>query len=499
MSSIPASEIVSVLPGVISAGGRALDLSGLLLTNSGRVPIGQVLSFATADTVADYFGPSSTEAALAAVYFGGYTNSLAKPGSMLLAQYPTAAVAAFLRGASVASYTLAQLQALSGTLTVTVSGVVKTSAAISLSGASSFSNAATLIQAGFTSPGFTVTYDSIAGAFLFTNTATGDTSTLTYASGTLAAGLKLTQATGAVLSQGALAATPAAFMSGIVARTQNWASFTTSFDPDAGSGNTEKQEFASWNSSRNNRYLYVAWDTDVTPTLSAPAAASLGALLEASDTSGTMVYYAPDATKAAFILGAVASLDFTKTNGRATMAFRAQGGLTADVTDATVAANLKANGYNFYGAYATANDEFTFTYPGSVSGPFKWADSYVNQIWLNNGLQLALMTLLTEMGTIPYNQAGYAAIEAACADPIQAALNFGAIRPGVPLSALQIAQVNSLAGDKVDTVLSTRGYYLKVGPASATVRAARASPPIILFYMDGQSVQQINMNSIEVL
>lgn len=499
MSSIPASEIVSVLPSVIGAGGRALDLNGLLLTNGTRIPIGSVLSFPNADAVTAYFGSGSAEATLAAVYFSGYDGSLAKPGAMLLTQYPTAAVGAFLRGGSVAAYTLTQLQALSGALTLTVNGVVKTSATITLSGATSFSNAATLILAGFTSPGFTVTYDSVSGAFIFSDTTTGSGSTLTFCTGTLSAGLKLTQATGAVLSQGATIATPAAFMTAVVATTQNWASFTTSFDPDGGSGNSLKQAFAAWNSARNNRYLYVPWDTDSSPGASGAATTSLGYLLVQDSISGSMPYFAPDATKAVFVMGAVASLDFTKTNGRATQAFRSQAGLSADVTDATTAANLIANAYNFYGAYATANDQFEFTYPGSVTGPFKWVDSYVNQIWLNNGLQLALMSLLTQMGTIPYNQAGYGAIESACADPIQAALNFGAIRAGVPLSALQIAEVNNLAGAQIDAVLSTRGYYLQIKPATAIVRAARASPPIILFYMDGQSVQKIALNSIEVL
>ena len=41
---------------------------------------------------------------------------------------------------------------------------------------------------------------------------------------------------------------------------------------------------------------------------------------------------------------------------RATLAFRSQQGLAADVLDQTTAENLIANGYNYYGTYATAND-----------------------------------------------------------------------------------------------------------------------------------------------
>lgn len=497
--SIPASYFVSIVPGVISAGGSALDLNGLMLTSGTRTPIGSVLSFPSATAVSTYYGAGSTEAAAAAIYFSGFDNSNVKPGALLVAQYNTAPVSAYLRGASVAALTLSALQALTpGTLTITVDGTAKTSGTITLSGATSFSNAATIIQAAFTSPNFAVTFDSVASAFVFTSSTTGATSTATFCTGTLADPLNLRAADGAVLSQGAITAVPGTFMTAITGVTQDWATFFTTFDPDNGSGNTLKLAFSTWNNAQGNRYAYVAWDSDITPTQSTSAPASLGGLLIASNISGTCPIYAPAYDKAAYQSGAVAAVDFTERNGRTNFAFRAQTGLTPDVTDVTTAANLQANGYNFYGSVATANQGFAYMYPGSVSGPFKWLDSYVNQIWLNNALQLALMELLTSLKSIPYNQAGYALIRAACMDPINAAINFGAIQPGVTLSALQIAEINAAAGQKVDTTLSAQGYYLQILDAPAIVRGQRKSPAMTLWYMDGGSVNQINLASIEV-
>src|SRR6185295_2516486 len=147
--SIPASAIVSVNPSVLSAGGQALDLSGLVLTTSTRVPIGTVQSFSSALDVSNYFGASALESLGAAVYFNGFDGSNVKPAAILFSQYPTAAVSAYLRGASLASMTLAQLKALTGTLTLTVNGVTTTSATINLTAATSFSNAAVIIQAAF--------------------------------------------------------------------------------------------------------------------------------------------------------------------------------------------------------------------------------------------------------------------------------------------------------------------------------------------------------------
>ncbi|MBX9593928.1 MAG: DUF3383 domain-containing protein [Roseomonas sp.] len=499
MVSIPASAIVSVTPGVIEAGGTALDLNGLLLTNSTQAPIGTVQSFASADDVAAYFGPSSTEAAAATLYFLGIDNSTKKPGALLFAQYPTAAVAGYLRGGSLAAMTLDDLKAVtSGTIIVTVDGAtVKTSSTISLSSVTSFSNAATVITAAFTSPGFAVTYDSVASAFVFTSSSTGASSAISFATGTMSTALKLTAATGAVTSQGAAIAVPATFMSGVAAVTQNWAGFTTLFNPDS-SGNTNRLALAAWTNGRGNRFWYVPWDADATPTASNAATGSLGYLIRAGNYSGTTPIWTATYDKAVIAVSYAACLDFEAENGRTTLAFRSQTGQAADVTNQTVGENLIANGYSFYGSYATANDAFTFFYNGNVSGPYAWADSYVNQIWLNNALQLAILSGLVAAKSVPYNQAGYSTIKAWCMDPINAALLYGAIRPGVTLSEAQKVAVRATAGARADETLSDLGYVLQVRDATAQVRAARGTPPCVLVYMDGQSVQSINLASILV-
>lgn len=510
MSTIPASLLVSVNPNVLPAGGSALDLVGLMLTASTRVPIGEVLSFPNDGTsVSTYFGAGSTEAATAAIYFAGFDTSTQKPASILFTQYPTAAVGAYLRGGPVGTLTLAELQAITaGTLTINVGGSPITSASISLAAASSFSDAATLIEAGFTSPGFSVTYDSVSEGFLFTTTATGASATIAFpTTDAFATALFLTQATGAVLSQGADVAVPGTFMDAVVAQDQNWASFMTLFDPDGGSGNTDKLAFAAWTNQQNKRFVYVAGDTDITPTESNNATTSLGYILKQNNYNGTIPVDGDPASGwtetaainlSAFVCGAIASINFTAINGRTTLAFRGQAGLPATVTNATVYENLLANGYNCYAVFATANQNFTEFQPGSISGEFEWADSYVNEIWLNNALQLALMELLQQSNSIPYDQFGFELIKAACQDPINAALIFGAIRTGVVLSSAQAAEINAAAGASISGIIQNQGYYLQVQPVSPQVRQARTSPTINFWYTDGQSVQKINLSSVLV-
>ncbi len=494
MPSIPASAIVNVIPNVVGVGGSGLDLVGLFLTDSGRVPIGAVQRFASSPAVAAFFGPTSNEATLAATYFAGYDGSTIKPAALLFVQYPTSAVAAYLRGGNL-GLSLAGLQALSGVLTIKSGGATTTSATINLASATSYSNAATLIQAGFTGPPFTVAYDSVSGAFVFTNTATGVASAMDFATGPLAASLALTAATGAVVSQGAAQATPAAAMAGVVAATQNFVSFTTTFMPSA----ADRLAFATWNAAQGNRYLYAMGDSDPVPT-QANDTASLGYQVNQGALSGTVPIWDPNspARVAAFFMGALASINFSRTNGRVNLAFRSGSTVPAGVTNATTATNLQASGYNFYAAYATANQGFAFFYPGQIAGPFLWIDTYINEVWMNAGFQLALIQLLLATGQLPYNADGYAMVETAMLPQIAAAVSYGAIRAGVTLSATQIAQVNAAAGRDIATTLSQRGWYALALPASPAVRAARGSPPVYFWYTDGQSIQQITLNSIAV-
>lgn len=504
MSTIPAKAIVSVNSNVLSPGGEALDLSGLVITQNTRVPIGSVLSFPSAAAVAAYFGAGSAEALGAPIYFNGFENSDVKPAALLFAQYAANAVGAYLRGGSLASMTLTQLKALTGVLTLTVNGVQTTSATITLASATSFSNAATLIQAAFASPSFTVTFDSVSSAFLFAVNTTGPTSTITFATGTLSASVALTAATGAVTSQGTAANDPVTMMNSVINQTTNWASFMTIFDPDNGSGNANKMLFAGWTAQQLNRYMYVCWDNDVAPSLAAPATGSMGYLLNQSNSSGIALVWGPSATPglslniAWFVCGLVASIDYNQPQGNTDASFKSQSGLVATVTDETAAANLLANGYNFYGAYATANDQFIWLYNGQISGSYKTIRAYVNQIWISNQLQLAGMVMFGNVKAVPYNVSGYTQLEAACLDPINQAVSFGAIQAGVTLSNSQKAAVNAEAGRKIDNTLYDVGWYLQVLDASPQVRNVGGSPPMNFWYTDGGSIRRLNINSTDI-
>ena len=490
--TIPASDLVTVNPGVISSGGSPLSLNGLILSQSLYLPTAAVQSFTSTTAVMNYFGASSTEYALSQVYFLGFDNSTIKPTTLLFAPYVATNRAAWLQSGSLSGMTLTALQALSGTIILTMDGTLKTSSSINLSTATSFSDAATKIAAAFTSPP-TITWDAVKSVFLFTSTTTGALSTMTVATGTLSAGIKLTTATGAVLSQGAVADTPATAMDMVKSKTQNWAFYTTVWEPDTAT----KTLFAIWTNAQNQRYGYAVWDTDAQAIING-STTNFGYLAKTAAYDGVMPLYNTVAL-ATFVLGAVASIDFSRTNGRITIAGKHQAGLPVTVTDQQISANLLANGYSYYGSYATANDQFIMLNNGQITGQWKWLDPYVNQIYINSQLQLALMTLITTVTSIPYNQSGYNLIRAAMIDPIADALNFGAIRAGVTLSDLQTAVVNQAAGLDAASSIEQNGYYLQILDPSAIVRGNRGTPVINFWYTDGGAVQKISLASIDIM
>jgi hypothetical protein len=568
--TIPFSQVVSVVPGVLSAGGIAVDLNGLMLTQNSLVPYGAPLLFSNAAGVSSYLGATSTEASLATIYFNGFANCTKLPGALYMTQYPESAIAAWLRSGSFAAVSLTTLQGYSGNLTITMDGYARTASSINLSSATSYSNAASIIQTALnasppsqavvtgsitattmtvtavtsgalavgqtisgasvtagtqitaqltgtaggvgtytvsvsqtvssttitaTATALTVAFNSTANAFIFTSGVVGSASTSAYATGTIAANLLLTQATGAVLSQGANAATPASFMANLLLQQQNWASFMTVWE----SSLSEKEAFANWANSVQPRYLYVCQDSDINVGTVANSTEPFGYYVSSNQLIGVCPVYGNN-THAAFVLAVGASLDFTRLNGRATLDARSQSGLVPYVTDPTTYANVLSNGYNSYGAWGSnnpANNQNWF-FPGSVSGVWKWADTFWNQIWLNANLQLAMVNLLTSVNSIPYNSQGYGLIYAACLSPINAGINFGAIRRGVVLSSVQVAEIQFALGFDASAAITANGFYLQIVPASATTRAARQSPSMTLFYQDGESVQQMTLASIVV-
>lgn len=524
MKSIPASQDVSVQPGVLGTGGSPLSLNAVFGTNSTRVPFGAVLGFPTLLAVQNYFGVNSQEALMAKVYFSGFNNCTRLPSALYFSQFNLTPIAGYMRGGSLLGAPLTAITGLSGTMTLSIDGVSTVSANINLAGATSYSNAAALIQtglqAGTPSNTATVSFDALLGEFVVTSPTTGASSAITVAAvGTLATGLKLTAATGAITSAGAAAATPASWLNSVVAANQNWATFTTTFDPDAGASNGPiKQALAAWangaSPAGSERFMYVGEDVDVAAAAGSDPTSFAGATKTfngryAQFSQAPVTITNPDGSfqivgdtygkAAAFVCGTTASINWGQKGGRITFKFRGNTNLNPSVVDATVAANLDGNGYNYYSGVATSTEQFQYERQGQISGDWDWADEYVNQIYLNSQFQTSLITFLQNINAISYNQIGYGLIRSALLAPINEATNNGTIVNGVQLSPAQEAALTVAAGtaDIVSTLFS-QGWYLQILDPGAQARGNRTSPNMTFWYTDGGAVQQLNLASIDV-
>lgn len=491
--AIPLSQIVDTVPGVVGTGGNPLALNAIFIDNATTVPVTSLLTFYSADDVGLYFGTSSTEYTMATKYFAGFVNATKRPRQLFFAGYASTDRAAWLRGQSLAGVTLTTLQAITGSLSVTVDGTVKSAASINLAAATSFTNAAALLTTALgLSGGAAVTWEAATSRFVVTSGTTGLTSTMTQATGTAAASLGLSAG---ILSQGIAADTPASAMARIKALAVNWASFTTTWAPTL----SDKTAFAVWNATQTSRYLYVAADNDA-GYATANNADVFGTIVDVNNYDGTLVIYG-GTDQAAFTCGWAASIDWAAREGRATLAFRSQSGLATNVSDLATAQAVLSNNASYYGLYQSdSGDTYSILYNGQMNGSsFKWADTYINQVRLNSELRRSIFEGLQQVNTAPYNDLGYTYMRSWAADPINAALNNGTIRAGVPLSESQKSTINGQAGLDISNELTNYGYYLQILPATANARGLRQSPPCKLWYMDGGSIQQISLASIAVL
>jgi len=338
---IPVSQIVTVNPAVVGTGGNPLSLNAVFLDEYLITPVSSLLSFQDQDSVGNYYGFNSSQYKLAGFYFNGPDNSFKKPGTLFFGGYAPIDRAALLLGQPV-SLTLAQLKAVTGTLTVTVDGTAFTDASVDLSTATSFTNAATLLTTGLALTGSAaVIWDATASRFVVTSSTTGATSTITQATGTAAEPLGLSAG---ILSQGVDADTPATAMARIKDQSYNWATFTTAFECDL----AEHEGFAQWVNAQNKGYAYIAWDNDAGYKTTNNAAV-FGSIADALNYDGTLVIYG-EAEHAAAACGWAGSIDWQAVNGRSTLALRQFSGLATSISNLTDATAVLSNNYRYYGA-----------------------------------------------------------------------------------------------------------------------------------------------------
>lgn len=370
----------------------------------------------------------------------------------------------------------------------------------------SFSDVAAIVGAKIAvyKPGAVCTYSSLTKSFWVYSPSTGAASTITLADlpGSeanasvlpvimgLCAEVDGTPGTaGATAEQGTDAMTVAENFASLKGSSENWALFTTVYRAT----DEETLALASWAAKQGVEYLYIAWSTN--DALRDPdESASIAAKLKDANADATALVYG-DLSYAAFILGIPASIDWNRSQAVVTAAFKHQGGLGPYVDNASDAEALLSKRCNFYGTYASRNDQFVWLYDGSMYGDYRFMDAFWNTIWLSSAIQTACMQGFKQTPRVPYNEDGFSLIRSWIQDPINRGLKNGCIDAGLNLSEAQKAQFlrETALDDQALSVLENDGYFLMVRDAGPQIRPNRDSPEVVLYYSYAGSCHRLDI------
>lgn len=497
MTAISIDKLIPVTSNVVNAGFTGVTLAGLFLTTNTLVPVNAdniVLSFTSAELVGNYFGFSSAEYTYSRNYFTSYTGKFKTPPFILFGRRVNAAVDSYIRGGG--SPSLTALQAItSGAITFNFDGATQALTGINLSAAASLSAVAGIIQTALqvSLATATVVYNSTTESFVVNSGVTTGSSTITYCASTpLSDALKLTQATGAVLSQGSDALTVDENMTLITTVTTNWASLSTIYDAASVSPYTEALDICSWVTAQDYAFAYILWSLEAN-LLVVGNTSNIATQLAAGEYANVFPVYGSQA-HAAFFMGMGASIDYNRQNGTISAASKSQSGLAASCTTDEQYDALIAKNFNFYGKFSARATEYVFSETGAASGQFLWIDNIWNNIWLSDYLQNAIATLFANAGRVPNNAKGYQQVKSALNSAMQQAIFNAVAETGNLFDDATKSVLQQQAGYDITPQLTNAGYVIQIVPVTSSQRATRIPPVCNIWYSNGGSINTLPVN-----
>lgn len=523
---ISINEVVSITPRVLSGGASGLNFNGLFITKSEVAPVDTLLNFSNSSDVAKYFGYESEQYKAAEVYFNGYNNSLTKPRGCFFFRHLHKDAKAFLRGSPAAdpSELLKELNKVkSGSINLVLGPDELVIEGLNFSACNSLSDCALVLQDAINDAGLdndvelwkttSVNYSSLTTAFTIQAGLSGDEIAIDFASGPLADLMNLSKAAKAITSRGGAQRSYKETLDKVLTYTANFVSYATIEEVTS---IDEARQLAQWANQKFNegsQFLYIWHTADLSlngnnqitrnsqlgfarvgsaMVVNFGAGAEIAKSLVADKYQGVCGVYG-DARYAAFIMGAVASIDWMQPNSTITFALKSQAGLPANVSDTDTARKLTELKLTFLGDYASRNDQFKLTANGMVYGDYRFIDTYINSTWFNNALQTKIVETMSQVGRLPYNQEGYDILRLSCQPVFNAAKLNGVIDSGVTIDEQQRETLKREAGKDIASTLQNNGYYMQILDADANTRGGRTSPPCQVWYTYGGSIHKLNV------
>lgn len=474
-------NIVSSLGGGVSVNQR--ELIGRVFTSNYLVPTETVIEFGGGKTTAlkligEYFGLTSAEYDFANRYFDFTTAANTQPQKISFARYVNEATSANLISGK--DLKLATLQAITaGTLNITVGESLVELTDINLSSATSFADVATLLTTAFDGSVDSVIYDSENGRFVI-----ADASSLSYATGTVATVMKLTEGE-AILSQASVAKTPLETISENVEISNNFFSFCF-LDTLSTADITA---IAQWGNNQNVKYMFSVGVT--TSNYSAVQSA-------VKDYDGVALTLDKNAEHAEFIpMCAFAAVDYNKPNSILDVFFK-----KFDVKPSVVKDSERFVYdpllINYYGTTQMAGQPISFYQNGVLQGSIPSMTVYANEAWLKDSFITNVLNLRMALDSLPANSTGVSLVMSALMDTVNKALTNGVVLAGKELDATQKAYITTITGDEDGWIaVQNSGYRLSAEVEKYTEYGIEKYKISFLFiYSKGDTINYVDGRDI---
>jgi hypothetical protein len=445
----------------------------LILGDSPVIDTGQRYRLYTSLTgVAADFGSSAPEYLAAALFFGQSPT----PANLYIGRWARTATNGILVGAvlSAAQQAIANFTAAgaTGSISISIDGVVKNLTNINLSAVGSLNAVATALQTALAGSA-TCTWDATNSVFHVVSATTGAASAVTFGSvqGTgndISALMGLQVAQGGYIVAGIVAETALACVTALANMTNNW--YGLMFASSTMPVNADYVAVAGFIQGLTVSRIFGVTSQEANALL-ANNATDIGSLLQALLYSRTFVQYSSSSLYAcAAIFGVAFTTNFNGANTLYTLKFKQETGVAAETLTETQAAALNQKNINVFVNY---NNATAILQQGTMaSGTF--FDVIHGCDWLQNAIQTNYYnTLYLSPTKVPQTDSGVNQLVGAVTQACEQGVINGLLAPGV------------WNGPSVGVVVTgqtlARGYYISAPPvASQTVaaRGARQAPVI---------------------
>lgn len=474
---------------VSSLGGRSAvsqrELIGRVFTSNYLVPANRVVEFgggktAALSAIADYFGITSNEYAFANKYFSFSTAANTEPQKLSFARYNqnTATDSTLTSGIVPA---LATIQAITaGTLSLTVGETEVNLTDINLSSATSYADVATLLTTEFDGGVDSVEYDSNNKRFVIS-----DSDELSYATGTVADALGLTEAT-AILSEASVAMTALETISASAELSNNFFSFcfldtlTTNDITDV----------AQWTDSQNVKYMFSVCVTTSNYSAVQSAVKNYNGVALTLDKHNEHAEFMP--------MSAYAAVDYNKPNSAMDVFYKQFSGVTPSVSSNSERLIYDPLRINYYGTTQQAGQEVSFYQDGLLQGDITSMSVYANEAWLKDSFITDVLNLRMALDSLPANNTGKSLVLSSLMNTVNKALNNGVVLAGKELDATQKAFITTITGDEDGWIaVQNSGYRLSAEIVKYTEYGVEKYKISFLFvYSKGDTINYVDGRDI---